>query len=147
MHRRRDQGQSVTETILLLPFFLALAFFGLQASQLGMGLVLANYGASKIAHQAVAQDTTDVGQFQAYLDRVLVGSMRTESVTGTVDRTDVVATLKVDAKVGIPAFPFVGALLSGKVATDPSGIFYLSSSVPYTWTVNGAAQARMNYRP
>jgi len=171
----RKTGQTISEALIALPIFFALAFAALQLAQLGVAVVIANYGASSIARKAAAEEN---GTFQsgspnlsAYEQKardLMVAGMLFQDLEGCV-QTDTItptAELTVRLRTKVYAFPFFGNLVSGAFGpqhadegkgTCPSsgsaldsptavGPFNFSASAPYYFYVNGKAEVRLNYR-
>lgn len=144
----RNRGQAISETLVLLPIYLALILFVIQISQIGLAIILTNYGASKVVHQAVSENTTDPARYKSLLDSVMIAGMKTYSLTGHVDDPNShTRMLTVEVAAEIRAFPMVGELLHSMIGSSPGSVVRLSDQAPYMWIVKGVAQSRMNFAP
>jgi Flp pilus assembly protein TadG len=94
MNRPSQKGQAMTETLILLPFYLALVFAVIQVGQLGTALIVTNYTASKIARKAAAQGfggggSVTLGAYQADLSAAMMAGMKPGSLAGCVTQQSV----------------------------------------------------------
>jgi hypothetical protein len=151
-------GQSSTETLLLLPLFLIMAFGLIQIGLLGTALVTTTYAAGSIARKAVAKNdyAFNVGNYQERFKNLLFGGMQVQGLSGhAVSEQSGFYNLSVNACAKVNALPMMGYFLKGALgntlaATDdckdesPPVSFF--NQPPYYFVVHGAAQARMNYR-
>jgi hypothetical protein len=153
-------GQSVTETVLLLPIYLLLVFGLLQSGQLAASLIVAEYAASAIARQAVQDGISSGGSaYEARFERLLLPGMKSPVITVEADNGGLLSNVTVYACARVDAFPFLGQLMtkalgqrySGGGSCDGSsssvGPFYFNGAAPYFFRVKGQASARQNYRP
>jgi hypothetical protein len=162
--RRHAQGQSITETILLLPFYLALVFGMLQAAYIGLALATTSYAAGSIARWAAKQNTMSFPEPAALdrLDKLLFAGMKAVAVKSATRSTGVLPILEVNACTKIDAFPLVGAFLNVPLNTkyDGGGNFCAPDNEPtrmgpiyfvpkptYHFVIQGTAQIRLNVQP
>ncbi|HVO33732.1 MAG TPA: TadE family protein [Elusimicrobiota bacterium] len=121
-----ERGQSITETILVLPLFLALAFAGLQLAQLGVGIVMADYAASSVARKAAAEEKIPTRLFNTIQDLtplygqkatdLMVAGMKFQDAAGCVSPDvpgEPSVSLTVRVRATVSAFPILGDLLHG----------------------------------
>jgi len=113
---RWRRGQTMTETILLLPLYLVLIFGLLQICQLGTALIMANYAASKVARNAVRDDVqggtgpVNLSGYQTpdYMDLMIV-NMKPDKLEGCIQADGSSAgqlrSITVRATAIVPAFP------------------------------------------
>jgi hypothetical protein len=162
--RRRLNGQTIVETILVLPFFLLLIFGLLQVGEIAVGLVTATYAAGSIARRVVQEGASSTTDGKAQLQNLMFGGMKVAGVQeGFASATGgLTADVRVNACVQIDPLPFVGFFLNpilgdhfsgndNAEACDGSGslgpLYFVprgSGGVHY-FVVRGTAQARMNY--
>jgi hypothetical protein len=157
MRKRRGQsGQSVAETTILAPLFLAVAFGLIQIGHVGITVALVSYGASAIARMAVQENGYNEGHAQQRLNQLLAAGMSSAGVANRQDNTDpLTPNITVTACAKLPAYPFVGPLLQSffQGASAEGGCFLgaplvsLVSSSGYHFIIRGQATARMNYTP
>lgn len=155
------KGQSLTETVILLPLFLLLIFAIVQTCHLGIALAIVNYGASAVARQAVQQNSNFASSGQARFNKLMMAGMKPLQLHGVAAReenssqTSVTSNMEVTACAELPAYPFVGQLLdkalSSPAESDPCGgtkslgPVSLKGPAPFHFIVHGQARARMNY--
>jgi hypothetical protein len=138
----------MTETILLLPFFLLLAFGLIQLAQLGIALMVTNYAASAAARQTVQDGAFDSGRAERRFRNMLMAGMRNAQFgPASYDGGSLASNVTIRACADVPALPFVGAFLSGALAGGGCGGGKLVSMNGNVFVVQGRASARMNYRP
>jgi hypothetical protein len=157
----KNRGQSVSETVILMPLFLFLVLGLLQMGELGTALLIANYSASAVARQVV-QDQVKMNSLQgSYLTRfkgLLSAGMRDPVLTAEYTEDGVFSEVTVRACAQITAFPFVGQFLTPALGSKYSGFdcspsertigpFSFSGTAPYKFGVRGIASMRMNYQP
>jgi hypothetical protein len=157
---KNRSGQAMTETVLMLPFYLILAFGLIQIGQLATALIVANYAASAIARQAVQDGNTgNTSAYEARLDGLMMAGMKSGVVKLDTDGTGIMKNVTVHACAQIDALPFLGQFLGavfkqnygGGGACDDSGAalgpFFFNGGPPYYFRVHGRSTARMNYKP
>jgi Flp pilus assembly protein TadG len=158
-----SKGQTTSETILVLPLFLVIAFGVLQLGQLGIALIMVNTAASKIARRAVQDNAaySTVNSYTNLLTSYMTAGMKQGTIWGCLLENSMTPTIQVNATARVDAFPFVGWLLKPALQTSyngngmqgcsgepPSlGPFYFSGSPPYYFIVRGRSTVRMNYHP
>jgi Flp pilus assembly protein TadG len=146
-HRRGQNGQTTTETILWLPFFLFFAFGLIQAGQLGTALIVTNYAASAVARQAVQENGAISGGAKSRFERLLIAGMRNAQLTSTTQSGGLASNITVTACADVPALPFVATFLGRPLGGGGCGSGGLVSLNGNMFTVQGKARARMNYQP
>jgi len=154
MQRKIPSGQSLTETVFLMPWFLMVAFAIIQAGHLGIGVALVNYGASTIARLSVQENGYNAGHAQQRFDQLLAAGFKAAGIEHIQD-SDITSNVTVTACAELPAYPFVGQLLQSAFkgqAADRScqvGGSWISlvGPAPYHFILRGQATARMNYMP
>jgi len=154
----------------MIPFFFFFAFGLLQASQLGVALVMTNYAASSIARKAATDPTVPtttknvplpLATYNPSANNLMVAGMQYDTMQGCVTQTDPsvpTGALVVAVRSKIPAWPFFGELIHGalKDTYDQQGIsctgtlggfgpFNFSAQAPYYFYVTGVAKAGLNY--
>jgi hypothetical protein len=173
---RALRGQTMTETVMLLPLFFVLVFGLLQLAHLGIAVVMANYAAGSIARK-VASDRDlsaatrgqPVGNMTPYVGQandLMVAGMQLDSgggLMGCVEQADMsvpTGELVVLVRSQFSPFPFVGyflnwtfgtryatSLLSCTDLTNQSGFGPFNySSSPPTIFVTGTGKVRLNYK-
>ena len=122
---RSPVGQSITESILMMPIYFLIIFALLQVGQLGAALVVTNYGASTVARKiSQDEDPSVLGPIRGTLgpldsapenykqkfENLFVAGMQYAGLTGKIDgnSNDPAATLTVNACAKVNAFPLVG---------------------------------------
>jgi len=154
-------GQSITETILTLPLYLAVVFGLLQVGQLATGLLVVNYAASTIAREAVQENALSIkSQYVTRFTNLLTVGMTYKDLQFAQDTsTPPLISIKVDACAQLGVFPLLGEIFlkpalgtkyAGGVCGGPAptlGPFSFNGSPPYRFTLHGTATARMNYQP
>ena len=161
--RLRQAGQTMSESILWLPFYLLLVFGMLQMGQLVAALLVSKYAASAIAREVVQDQTRDSalgGTYMTRYQKLMTAGMKKSSAVLQAEYTNdgLFSNVTVHACTQIDVFPFVGQFLkpvlgsryAGSGCTSGGsaiGPFTFSGSPPYTFGVHGAASARMNYQP
>ena len=124
---RCRRGQAMTETILMVPLYFLIVFGLLQIGQLGVALLMVNYGASSVA-RAVAQDPPKLGPADGYglidmkelgfpfkekFSKLLIGGMYDSKIRGCIEKdSNVTATLHVFGSASVNAFPLLGNFLA-----------------------------------
>src|SRR5437879_1733754 len=99
-------GQSVTESIVMLPVYLLLVFGVLQLGQLGTALLVANYAASAIARQAVQDGTSgDQGAYRTRFEKLLTAGMKNPVVNVVPDNNGLLSNVTVHACAQINTLP------------------------------------------
>jgi hypothetical protein len=164
----------MTETLLMLPLFLAAMFLVIELAQLGVALMTANYAASSIARKAANEQTLTAlaavtpapaikTAYSQKASDLMVAGMSLDDVAGCImkDDPDVpTAELEVVVRTKIPAWPFFADLVHGALKSqyDPVtlvcpdtpgtfGPFNFSANAPYAFYVSGRARVRLNYVP
>ena len=155
----RASGQSTSETVLMLPFYLFLVFGLLQLGQLATAVIIADYAASAVARQAVQEGATSPSSSdQARFESLLLVGMKSPVLNFKTDGTTLLSDITVDACATVDAFPFLGQFLTAAVHQNYSGggdcgsgqsmgPLYFNGAAPYAFRVHGRATARMNYHP
>jgi hypothetical protein len=150
---RHIRGQTTTETILLLPVFLMLAFLLLQLGQIGIALSVVSYGASSIAKRAVAGETPN----PSMMDKLLAVGMKDPKVVPEIvpdPSNPLTKNITINTCAAIKAFPFVGEFLNNVPALtnnspgscgNASKTLSISCSPDCKFLVHGKAIARGNY--
>jgi len=156
----RTDGQTVTESVMMMPLFLIFVFALLQLGHLGIGIAIVNYAASSVARQAVAQNAYNQGDAESKFNNILMAGFKSNEIksTSVSDPENVTTNLKVTACAELPAYPLVGhflyqAITSGSGpspdacsgATKWLGPVGLKGPAPYHFIIQGQAVARMNY--
>jgi len=161
------RGQTLVEAILLLPLVLLFVFGLLQACQIGVGLIVVNYGAASVARKAAQGGNLESAKSRAEPSyrSLMVGGLKAPTlnacqVSGGNDATSDIAIV---ARANVDAFPVVGPMLdtlasdfaknsavaNWNVVCDKEGgrlpMISFSGSPSYTFTLNGVAYARRNY--
>src|ERR1700682_6265470 len=111
--RKTVSGQTITETVVLMPVFLLLAFAILQACHLGIAVAVVSYGASAVARQAVQQnDSNLLSGAQQRFDSLMVAGLKPLPLKGGVQKDEsITSNISVTACAELPAYPFVGQFL------------------------------------
>jgi len=167
MKLSQRKGVTTTEAILILPLFLLMVFGLLQAVQIGIGLVVVNYGAGSIARKvgreatALTTASVPITNHQTDFAGLMIAGLNSKSLTGCYDtsNTDPNAVAKnvvVTAQAEIGAFPIIGPMLdkmapnfkstswSPGCTEDPVPAVGFTGP-PYKFIVRGMAVARRNY--
>lgn len=129
------KGQTTTETVLLLPFYLLVVLGLLQIVQLATALIVVCYGASSIARKVSQDDDRSVigspgfsgsgprpiqlgGVYESKFENLFVAGMErygmwgcVEREVGTSNKSNPLATLTVYGSAKVGAFPLVGEFL------------------------------------
>lgn len=132
-----QNGQAVTETIVVLPIFLMIALGVLQLAQLGVALAMANYAASSVARSVVSSaassstnSSLNLSAYQTKADQLMVAGMQLDSMIGCVQNglangtsTLPVSNVMVGLQAKVRAFPFFGNILHGALGNryEPPG--------------------------
>ena len=160
-HRVGQKGQSMTETILLLPLYFLFVFGLLQAGQLSVALLVANYGASSIARRMVADDADSPDKYRPRFENLLVAGMKYEGLKASHEPdsgggSGLLSSVTVDACSKVGAFPFVAQTLHAIPAVNSrlagGGGCDVKNGQPFFFNgtqfiVHGRATARRNYNP
>lgn len=154
----------MTETLIWLPVIMAATFGLLQACQIGVALVMVNYGAGSIARRASRSPDSGnqaiSGPLRADYAKLMVAGMKSPGLQGCDYPSANQATkdLMVIAQAEVDAFPFMGEwlrrtpLANAAPAGCPSGPnlnvtpVSLTPNAPFRFIVRGTALARRNYR-
>ena len=144
-------GQSTTETILLLPFFLTMVFGLLQMGQLTADLLVTQYSAYSVARQMVQDNSINAASYRAKFDNLMTAGMRFNNLYAD-PVSGMMPNLTVHACSEVSAFPLVAEMLSRPMrnyngdcgAENTMGPFSLQGR---KFIVHGRATVRMNYRP
>jgi hypothetical protein len=163
-------GQTMTETVILLPLFLVIVFGLLQLGQLGIAVIMVNYAASSIAREAASKfdyagATNGVMQLHQKMQDLMVAGMSTDSSFGLLgctvaDTNTPTAELVVLVRAKVAAWPGLGYFLNGafgdRYATQPLTCSDLTnaqgfgpfnySTQPPTYFVTGTGKVRLNYK-
>jgi len=144
---RTCRGQAITETFVTLPIYLTLAFLAMQICQLGVALLMTNYGASSIARKIAREESTgletSIGQtssniqtvathpvpdlrawgsdYGTQLNKLMVAGMSFNGLSGCILTEGVTPTLTVNASAAVPAFPLVGVFLNKALNSNYDG--------------------------
>jgi hypothetical protein len=146
-----QSGQTISETILLMPLFLFLVFGVLQLGQLGVAVVVANYAASAAARQMVQDNSGSPDGYRSRFRKILAVGMKNEDLQATTNG-GLLRNVTVHACAQVDAYPFIGQLAGGILSglrgggCENMGILAFNPSPP-SFTVHGKAIARMNYQP
>jgi hypothetical protein len=147
------RGQTVTETIILAPLFFVLVFGCLQLAQLGVALIVANYGASSIARKVVQAGGSSGSDYTSKFNDLLSAGMKKPTVVISESPTGKLSDVSVDACAEIAAFPFVATLFGrplgsvlGAGSVDQCASLRRFAFNNGNFVVHGEAKARMNYR-
>ena len=166
----RRRGQTMTETLVMLPFFLVLVFGLLQTCQLGTALVMASYAASKVARNAVRDDLSGNGSvdLKSYdtpdYEALMIAGMKSDKLEGCIQVDGPLRSITVRATAQVNAFPLLGNFLDGAFRGNfddgdasaacpdmisPKGLgpFNFSNTGGYHFLVRGRTTVRMNLRP
>jgi hypothetical protein len=124
--RRKNRGQAITESILVLPLFLVLVVGGLQLAQLGMAIVISNYAASSIARKAVSEQSfsatatgaVNLANYDQKAKSLMTAGMQVDDPHGLVGcviqqpgNTSPTAELHVAVRTKLSAWPVFAQLL------------------------------------
>jgi Flp pilus assembly protein TadG len=164
--RNKCDGQSLTETLLLMPLFLLFVFGLLQVCQLGIAILMVNYAASSIARKAASENnfappanvSSIMSNYQQKSSGLMVAGMQpliTGGLLGCVESSPPTANLFVAVRTKISAWPFFAqtvdkALRSpgAPAALSCSGnntVDFSNESGAYYFYVTGQAKVRLNY--
>jgi hypothetical protein len=158
---RQIRGQSITETLLLLPLYLALVFGMLQAAYIGLALATTSHAAGSIARRAAREDTVKSfpeDRYKDRLDAVLFAGMKPYAVKASVPDHPTLPVVTVNACAEIMAFPLVGTFFNAlfKDAYDGGGDIcapgnkksmgpiYFVPKPAYHFVIEGSAEVRFN---
>jgi len=159
---RKNAGQTFIEALLLLPVVLLFVFGLLQSCQIGVGLIVVNYGASSIARKASrgGEVNTVVSTAQPGYNSLMIGGLKSVPLKACRDnRGGPTSDVVVVAQAKVRAFPVVGPLIdqmapgwkSQTVNADAAcregrmPAISFSKDPEYTFTLNGVGSARRNY--
>ena len=168
----KREGQTLAEAVLLAPLFFFFALGLLQACQLGVALVMANYAASSVVRKAAADGITGAGivSMTAYNQKaqnLMVAGMQFLDVQGCVqaDPGMPTASLAVQVRATVSAWPFFSNLIHGALQSNYAGAgtscgvqgptfadtqaigpFNFSANAPYYFTIRAVAKTRLNYQ-
>ena len=145
---RGRSGQSMTETLVMFPVFLIGMLFVLQLGQIGVAVLVVNYGASSIAKKAVSIDGR-MPNAEEKLNSLFVAGMKNPQVTQKETlASPPLRELTVETRADVGTFPLIGKILSDVLGGNrPIGPMIFSTSPPYPITVVGQATVRANYSP
>jgi hypothetical protein len=166
----KTRGQSLTESVVLLPLFLMFVFALLQIAQLGVAVVMTNYAASSIARTAAESNAIGGGssgsvsaitQYQSNAEKFMVGGMNFAGVRACVSATPPTATITVRVRARIDAYPFFAQVLASTLKDTYAdlgtgacpdmdshtgfGPFNFTIQGGTYFFINGIARARLNY--
>jgi hypothetical protein len=158
-HARYKQGQTLIESVMLLPLFLVLTFAVYQVGHLAIGVAIVNYAASSVAREAVELNGYSQGEADLKFKKLLFAGLTSSEIRGNqvTDTDRVTANLTVTACAKVPAYGGVGLFLdkamhAGSTPTEQSctGVSKWIGPIglmgpPYQFIVQGQAVARMNY--
>ncbi len=151
-------GQSLTESVILMPVFLLALFTLIQVGHLGIGVAIVNYAASSVAHLAVQENTYNQSSASSRFKSLLIAGLKLVEIQGKVEPDDVTPNVKVTACASLQAYPFVGEFLDkalGSASTGGDGCggtkmfgpVSLQAPAPYHFIIRGQTMARMNLNP
>lgn len=169
----KTRGQSMTESILLMPVFFLIVFGLLQLAQLGLAVVMTSYAASSIARIAAASTTisavngatSSISQYQTNAQNIMLPRMgiNFKDLKGCIQATPPTATLTVRVRARVDAYPFFAQILSAALddnyldepggacdqqMVSPTGFGpfnFQGQTAPYYFYISGIARSRMNY--
>jgi len=161
------RGVTLTETVLMMPFFLLFTFGLLQLGQIGVGIMVVNYGAGSIARKVAREGTPPASSVAAYnqtfKDLMVAGLAPDPSAALTAccennSCSNVTNNIIVVAQARISAFPIVGPMLDTLAPNFKSGSSWqptctigpiptigFTGPTKYEFIVRGMAIARRNY--
>ncbi len=156
IRRRSRRGQTLVESILMMPLFLLLVFFLLQIGHLGIAIAIVHYSASSAAKQAVEQNSD--ANLQQRVQGLFSAGLKNGTASATYDSQDpVTRTIIVTACGELLAYPFVGPFLSKALSSQANGSGcapegkamgpVILKGPPFVFIIQGEARARMNYNP
>lgn len=161
---RKKAGQSLTESVMLMPIFLAVVFALLQVGHLGVGVAVVYYATSSVGKLAVQNNDAKLsnGDYQAQFARMMVGGLTPVGLPAAElepGEDALTPTITVTACAKLPAYPLVGetlktamsgALDPGATCTDGPHAFgpvHLAGNGPYFFVIRGQTTVRLNYQP
>jgi hypothetical protein len=154
----KTRGQSTTETIVLLPLFFFLGFGALQAAQLGITMLIADYAAAAIARQVVqdglrpsGSPSALPGSYNVRFQKLMAAGMKNGQLMVSADRSGIVGNVTVHACADVSAWPLVGTFVRAAIRSPGGGCGagggVLFNKLPGKFVVQGKSTARMNYMP
>jgi hypothetical protein len=163
------RGQSLTESLLMMPLFFVIVFGLLQVCQLGLAVMMVNYTSASIARKAASENSFPstsrslavpaniMSLYQPKANGLMVAGMQLEGLQGCIDSSAPTADLSVAVRAKIEAWPFFADVLHAALQSqyDPpplgcGGTGYLPfgfspGPAPYFFYVTGKSSARLNY--
>jgi len=153
-----SRGQTMTETVILIPLFFFIVFGVLQLAQLGMAVVMVNYAASSIAREAASEKdfsnaargvpATAVDSYGQKAGKLMVAGMQLDGssgILGCIEQSDVTVPtgeLVVLVRARLQAWPFVGYALNGIFGSQ-----YDAQPLSCTDLTNSKGFGPFNYSP
>lgn len=165
LFRRHQTGQSLMETVILLPLYLLIAFSLLQVGDIAAALILVNYGAASVARKVVRDNrplNSNTVQLNSYMpqlrNNLFLPGMQLKQLVGCVNgdgALTVTGDLTVAATAEVSMFPLVGQVAqafgshSGPADDGCSETSYSPIGLSPSgnlFVVRGRATVRLNYR-
>lgn len=164
MRKLNRHGVSMTEAIVVMPFFLIFVFGLLQLLQIGIGLIVVDYGAGSVARKMARIGSLSATTYDTDFQQLMVAGMKADPLAVCQDKgvngNSPASNVMVTATAKIGAFPFIGPFvdkvapglknnapgqITGSCTPGYAPMLSFTGSPNYDFVVRGEAVARRNY--